>query len=388
MPAFDFLPPLSLYVHIPWCEKKCPYCDFNSHVLKDELPERRYIEAVIKDLEQELPRIHGREVGSIFIGGGTPSLISPSIMARLLVELRARLNLISQVEISLETNPGSADSSKFKGFREAGINRLSIGVQSFHDDLLHAIGRIHDGKAARAAAATAIESGFDNFNLDIMYGLPGQSPKMAMNDVRTAISFQPAHLSYYQLTIEPNTFFYTHTPPLPDDEISWRMQNNAETALAEQGYNHYEISAYARHGYRCQHNLNYWQFGDYLGIGAGAHSKVTLRDKVLRSWKVKHPADYMHKAHGAERIGGCKLSSAEELRFEFMLNTLRLQEPVTVQRFQHYTGQSISSIKKKLQQAHQDKLLSFDGKCFRATKLGHRFLNDLLQRFLPELPAD
>lgn len=383
-PVFHALPRLSIYLHIPWCEKKCPYCDFNSHAIKDGLPEEQYVDALIQDLEQELPKIQNRKVNSIFIGGGTPSLLDARSINRLLTEIHARLDCIVEPEITLEANPGSADSGKFKDFLDAGINRLSIGVQSFNNDLLQALGRVHDGKAARAAATAAVDAGFVNFNLDLMYALPGQDLEMAVSDLQTALSFKPSHLSCYQLTIEPNTVFYTYPPQLPDEDISWQIQTSFETILAQEGYGQYEISAYARDGYACRHNLNYWRFGDYLGIGAGAHSKLTVHDKVMRSWKVKHPTDYMSKANSAARIGGCKFSSAEEIRFEFMLNTMRLNEPATVKEFQQSTGQSINTVKAELQRAHKDQLLDFDGARFMTTELGRRFLNDLLQRFLPE----
>lgn len=384
MPLFHSLPPLSLYVHIPWCEKKCPYCDFNSHALKEDLPERQYIDAVVGDLDQELPHVWGRRVHSIFIGGGTPSLVDPESIDLLLSEIRARLTCIPEIEITMEANPGSADISKFKDFRDAGINRLSVGVQSFNDDMLRRLGRAHDGKAARAAAGAAVTAGFDNFNLDLMYALPGQNVDMAVDDLNTAITFKPSHLSCYQLTIEPNTVFYKDPPPLPDEECSWQMQGSTEEILAQTGYHQYEISAYAKDGYVCRHNLNYWRFGDYLGIGAGAHSKVTQHDKIVRSWKVKHPKDYMNKAQSDQRLGGRKSSSTEETRFEFMLNAMRLKEPVTALHFQQHTGQSIATIKTELERAQKDRLLTFDGKYIVVTELGHRFLNDLLQRFLPE----
>lgn len=387
MPMFYSLPPLSLYVHIPWCEKKCPYCDFNSHALKEDLPERRYIEALVKDLDQELAKVRGRRLHSIFIGGGTPSLMDPKSIDLLLAEIHARLNGIAEAEITLEANPGSSDISKFRDFRTTGINRLSIGVQSFNSDLLRSLGRVHDAEAARTAAGAAADAGFDNLNLDLMYAVPGQDLDMALADLRTAMAFEPSHLSYYQLTIEPNTVFHAYPPTLPDDDSSWQMQVSAESTLANQGYHQYEISAYAKQGYTCRHNLNYWRFGDYLGIGAGAHSKITQHDKVVRSWKVKHPKDYMNKAHGDERLGGCKSSSAEEIRFEFMLNAMRLKEPITAQHFQQHTGQSITTIKTKLEQAQKDRLLDFDGKHIVTTELGHRFLNELLQRFLPESGA-
>lgn len=381
---FHTLPPLSLYVHIPWCEKKCPYCDFNSHALKDDLPEQQYIDAVLADLDQELPKIWGRRLRTIFIGGGTPSLMSAQFYELLLSGIRARVSCAPDIETTLEANPGSSEISKFEAFRDTGINRLSIGVQSFNDDLLRAIGRVHDGKAARRAAAAATAAGFDNFNLDLMYALPGQDLDLLVHDLHTAISFNPTHLSCYQLTIEPNTTFHKCPPQLPDEDECWEMQSTAEQILGAGGYVQYEVSAYAKEKRVCHHNLNYWRFGDYLGIGAGAHSKVTMADQIIRTWKVKHPKDYLTKAQSEERIGGQKASSADETRFEFLLNALRLREPVSALLFQQRTGQSIASVKERLERAQDDDLINFDGKNIVTTTLGQRFLNDLLQRFLPD----
>ncbi|MDJ0955698.1 MAG: radical SAM family heme chaperone HemW [Arenicellales bacterium] len=381
--AFYNLPPLSLYVHIPWCEKKCPYCDFNSHALTDEPPERQYLDALLADLDQELPGVWGRRVHSIFIGGGTPSLMSPEFFQSLLSGIRARLSCLPDIEITLEANPGSSEVDKFKAFKDTGINRLSIGVQSFNSRLLRAIGRVHDGEAALQAAAAAPTAGFENFNLDLMYGLPNQDQKLAVQDLRTALSFDPPHLSYYQLTIEPNTFFCKYPPQLPDEDECWQMQLKAEATLGDGEYRHYEISAYAKEKNVCKHNLNYWRFGDYLGIGAGAHSKISMSDRVIRTWKLKNPSEYLSKAHGKERIGGRKSVPAEEIRFEFMLNALRLTEPIPIPLFQQHTGQSIASVKTQLEKAQEDDLLEFDGKSIATTHRGQRFLNELLQRFLP-----
>ena len=380
---FYSLPPLSLYVHVPWCEKKCPYCDFNSHALKDELPERRYLDALLADLDQELPGIWGRKLRTIFIGGGTPSLMSPTFFESLLSGIRARVSCVPDIEITLEANPGSSEADKFKAFKDSGINRLSIGVQSFNSHLLRAIGRVHDGDAALRAASAATTAGFDNFNLDLMYALPKQDLNMAIHDLQTAMSFNPPHLSYYQLTIEPNTVFYKYPPQLPGEEESWQMQSKAEEALSEGGYRHYEVSAYARENHVCNHNLNYWRFGDYLGIGAGAHSKVSMADRVIRTWKVKNPKEYLNKAHSKERIGDRKSISARDIRFEFMLNALRLREPIPILLFQQHTGLSIATVKAQLEKAQKDNLLEFDGKGIVTTPLGQRFLNELLQRFLP-----
>ena len=381
--TFHSLPPLSLYVHIPWCEQKCPYCDFNSHALKDEPPEQRYVDALLADLDQELPNIWGRRLRTIFIGGGTPSLMSPRFFESLLSGIRARVTCGPDIEITLEANPGSSQVSKFKAFRDIGINRLSIGVQSFNSHLLRVIGRVHDSDAALHAAEAAAIAGFDNFNLDLMYSLPNQDLNTAIHDIRTAMSFNPTHLSYYQLTIEPNTNFHKYPPQLPNEDECWEMQIAAEELLSKGGYQQYEVSAYAREEKVCNHNLNYWRFGDYLGIGAGAHSKVTMADRVIRTWKVKHPKSYLANAHGEKRVGGQKSVSAEEIKFEFMLNALRLREPISILLFQQRTGQSIATVKVQLEHAQQDNLLEFDGKSIATTTLGRRFLNELLQRFLP-----
>ena len=381
--VFAGLPPLSLYVHIPWCEKKCPYCDFNYHQIRDTLPEREYIQALLDDLDQELPGVWGRKLHSVFIGGGTPSLLHPDSMDTLLSGIRARMSCIPDIEITLEANPGSAESAKFRGFGDAGINRLSIGVQSFDNDLLRSIGRVHDAGAARAAVDAARDAGFTNFNVDLMYALPGQDVDTAARDLRTALAFHPPHLSYYQLTIEPNTRFHKYPPTLPDEDTAWQMQVNGEALLADHGLEQYEVSAYARKDRSCRHNLNYWRFGDYLGIGAGAHSKVTTTDSVVRSWKVKQPADFLKKADSRDRIGGQRELGAAEIRFEFMLNALRLTGPVSSAHFQQSTGQPIAAMKPLLEQAQRDGLLDFDGARMTTTALGRRFLNDLLERFLP-----
>ena len=370
-------------MHVPWCEKKCPYCDFNSHALQDELPERQYLDALLADLDQELPAIWGRRLRTIFIGGGTPSLLSPRFFESLLSGIRARVSCVPDIEITLEANPGSSEVDKFKAFKNTGINRLSIGIQSFDSDLLRSIGRVHDGDAALRAVDAVINADFDNFNLDLMYGLPKQGLDTAIQDLSTALSFKPPHLSYYQLTIEPNTLFHKYPPPLPDEEECWQMQSKAEKALSEGGYRHYEISAYAREKHVCSHNLNYWRFGDYLGIGAGAHSKISMADRVIRAWKVKSPKEYLNKAHNKERIGAQKSISAEDIRLEFMLNALRLREPIPTLLFQKHTGQSITTVKTQLEKAQKDNLLEFDGKNICTTTLGQRFLNELLQRFLP-----
>lgn len=380
---FTSLPPLSLYIHLPWCERKCPYCDFNSHELRTPIPEAEYVDALIKDLEQELPGVWGRVCHTVFIGGGTPSLFSPAAIDRLLSGVRARLSLAPGAEITLEANPGSSEAAAFKGFREAGVNRLSIGVQSFDAGHLEAIGRIHDPHEARAAVAAARDAGFDNFNLDLMFALPGQSVAQALSDAQTAVDCGAAHLSFYQLTLEPNTRFHRHPPELPDEETSWRMQREIQALLAGQGYEQYEVSAYARPGRRCLHNLNYWQFGDYLGIGAGAHAKITVHDRIERSAKVRSPASYLRKAGGEERIASARTLSGDDAVFEFMLNALRLTEPVSIAMFQQRTGRTLAAVNDVIKQAEQDGLLRIEKGALSTTDQGFRFLNELLERFLP-----
>jgi oxygen-independent coproporphyrinogen-3 oxidase len=381
---FQGLPPLALYIHIPWCEKKCPYCDFNSHARKGPLPESTYIAALLVDLDQELPGIRGRKLRSIFIGGGTPSLLSAGSVESMLSGIRARIGCEADIEITMEANPGSSEYRKFAEFRSAGVNRLSIGVQSFNDKSLRNIGRVHDALSAHRAVSAAVSAGFENFNLDLMYALPGQQIDDAAADINAALSYDPPHLSCYQLTIEPNTAFNLQPPVLPDEDTGWQMQSKAKDILRENGYVQYEVSAYAKNGRACQHNLNYWQFGDYVGIGAGAHGKVTRNDEIIRTWKIKHPAAYLKKAHTKDRVGGTKTLSPEEIRFEFMLNALRLRQPVSTTLFQQHTGQPITRMKAQLAKAEADGLLNFDGKKITTTTLGRRFLNDLLQQFLPE----
>lgn len=377
-------PPLSLYIHIPWCEKKCPYCDFNSHTQMKPIPQNDYIKSLMADLEQELPGIWGRRLRSVFIGGGTPSLLSPESVESIISGVRARIPCVPDMEITLEANPGSSDALKFGEFRAAGVTRLSIGVQSFNDESLRRIGRIHDGRSARHAAAAVIRAGFDNFNLDLMYGLPGQSAERAAEDISQALTFEPPHLSCYQLTIEPNTPFALRTPELPADDAAAEMQQYLERRLEDAGYTHYEVSAFARPGRHCRHNLNYWQFGDYIGVGAGAHGKLTRDGHITRHWKLKNPAQYMKHAGSAERIIGAKQLSADETGFEFMMNALRLKQPVTAQLFQQRTGLTLGRLRPALEQAQSDGLLRFDGFRVCTTELGRRFLNEVLQRFLPE----
>lgn len=382
---FTQLPPLGLYIHFPWCVRKCPYCDFNSHALRGDLAEAAYIDGLIADLEQELPRIWGRPVGSIFMGGGTPSLFSATSIDRLLSALRARLMLTPNIEITLEANPGTVEQQRFAEFRAAGINRLSIGVQSFQDTQLHLLGRIHDGKEAIKAVETAHAVGFDNFNLDLMFALPGQNRQAAQEDLRTAISLAPTHLSYYQLTLEPNTLFYAQPPTVPDEDLAWAMQCEGQTQLAGAGYTQYEISAYAQATRECRHNRNYWQFGDYLGIGAGAHDKISdmAQQAISRSWKVKHPDNYLRTAATTQRIAGTRQLEPEDTVLEFMLNALRLTNGFSSTLFQQHTGLPLSYISTTLQQAMERGWLSWQGDNIIPSEQGLRFHNDLVAMFLP-----
>ena len=379
---FASLPPLSLYAHIPWCVRKCPYCDFNSHEARAKIPEPEYIDALLRDLEQDLPRVWGRIVHTIFIGGGTPSLFSPEAIDRLLSGIRARLPLDQNIEITIEANPGTVELERFKGFRAAGINRLSIGIQSFDEKKLKALGRIHGREEALRAAEAARAAGFNNFNLDLMFGLPGQTVEQALADMRTAMALRPTHLSAYQLTIEPNTLFHARPPTLPDDDITWDMQNLLQTELAAADYRQYEVSAYARPGYECRHNLNYWKFGDYLGIGAGAHAKITDASGITRVWKVKHPNEYLSTAGTPESIGGEQQLSRHDAAAEFMLNALRLVDGFPSPLFQERAGLPISACEPELTQAENQGLIEWDARTIRPTPQGRRFLNNLLELFV------
>ena len=382
---FQAPPPLSLYIHFPWCERKCPYCDFNSHAVGGELPERQYVEALLSDLEQELPAVWGRTVQSIFMGGGTPSLFSPQAIDTLLSGIRARLPLHPGLEVTLETNPGSAEHAKFAAYRRAGVNRLSIGVQSLNDTHLGALGRIHNAQQAVQAARSARQAGFDNFNLDLMFALPQQSITQALTDLQAVIDLQPDHLSWYQLTLEPNTLFHARPPGLPDDDEKWDMLYRGQSLLAEHGYTQYEVSAYAGDGKRCRHNLNYWKFGDYLGIGAGAHGKITSAAEgvIRRTWKRRHPKDYLASAGSRQCIDGERELSAAETLFEFALNRLRLKQGFELNEFEAACGLQRDWMIPIVQQAQHDGLLSFDGELVQHTDQGWQFLNDLLERFLP-----
>jgi putative oxygen-independent coproporphyrinogen III oxidase len=384
---FTALPPLSLYIHFPWCVRKCPYCDFNSHAVRGEIPEEQYVDALLADLEQDLPRIWGRPVRTIFLGGGTPSLFSPEAIERLLAGVRARVVLLPECEITLEANPGTVETERFRGYQAAGVNRLSIGVQSFQPEQLKNLGRIHGRDEALAAAQAARSAGFDNFNLDLMFGLPQQTPDEALTDLRTALTLHPTHLSVYQLTLEPNTLFHAHPPELPDDDVLAAMQDALQTELAGAGFAQYEVSAYAASDRRCRHNLNYWQFGDYLGIGAGAHAKITHAEGITRLWKVKQPRDYLAKVETPGVLGGEQQLRQEDVAFEFMLNALRLTEGFPAALFTERTGLPLATIEPALAQAGARGLVEHYAGTLRATSLGRRFLNDLIGLFLPESAA-
>jgi oxygen-independent coproporphyrinogen-3 oxidase len=377
------LPPLALYVHIPWCVRKCPYCDFNSHQRNDALPEREYVDALVSDLEGLLPSVWGRRVSSVFIGGGTPSLFSVAAIERLLSEIRARVVLESDAEVTLEANPGTAEAGRFRGYREAGVNRLSIGVQSFDDTMLRRLGRIHDGDEARRALEMA-RSSFDNVNLDLMYGLPGQTPAMAQADLAEALRWETAHLSAYQLTIEPNTAFYSKPPQLPEHDLCADMQRMIEELLAAAGFEHYETSAFARPGARCRHNLNYWQFGDYLGIGAGAHGKISFPDRITRHARSKQPRAYIAAAQGGGSMVEDRTIDPGDLPFEFMLNALRLVEGFPVALYTARTGLPITAIAKRLAEAEASGLIECSTTRICPTERGRLFLNALIEQFLPD----
>lgn len=376
-------PPLSLYIHLPWCVRKCPYCDFNSHQAPDVLPEAAYVDALLHDLELALPLIWGRSITSIFIGGGTPSLFSAAAIDRLLCGIRALVTLEHFAEITLEANPGTVDAEHFSGYRTAGINRLSLGIQSFNDTHLVALGRIHDANAARHAIELAAQH-FNQFNIDLMYGLPHQSLTECLADVQQALAFRPPHLSCYHLTLEPNTPFYHQPPVLPDDDTSADMQQAIETLLATAGYQHYETSAFAQPRQTCRHNLNYWQFGDYLGIGAGAHSKLSRHDGILRQQRQPHPRSYMEHCQHHNPILNERSLTRQDASFEFMMNALRLTEGFDTVLFTQRTGLPLSLLERQLIAAEQKGLLTRDHRRIAPTIQGQRFLNDLLQLFLPD----
>jgi len=377
------LPPLSLYVHLPWCLRKCPYCDFNSHEKAGELPEARYLDALRADLEAALPFVWGRRVHSIFIGGGTPSLFAPAAIDQLITDIRARLPLEAGCEITLEANPGTFERDRFRGYRAAGVTRLSIGVQSFDDEKLRALGRVHDAAQAHAAVAEAREC-FDTFNLDLMYALPGQTLEQFDADLKQALDFKPPHLSIYHLTIEPNTFFAKHPPAIPDDDLAFDMLDRIVERTATSGLARYEVSAFAQPGHRCLHNQNYWQFGDYLGIGAGAHSKLSFPHRVVRQIRFRDPAKYMAQALAGAAISQDEEVARKQLPFEFMLNALRLVDGFELVRFTERTGMPLSAIRAPLDKALAQGLVEQDGGWVRPTGRGMDFLSDLQSLFLAD----
>ncbi len=375
------LPPLSLYIHFPWCVRKCPYCDFNSHEAREGIPEARYLAALIADLEQSLPLVWGRPVTSVFIGGGTPSLLAPESVDALLGAVRARLTLLPDAEITLEANPGTVEAARYAGYRAAGVNRLSIGVQSLNPRHLAALGRVHDEKVARRAVELALKH-FDSVNLDLMYALPGQTLDEARADIRAAAAFGTPHLSAYHLTLEPNTAFFLKPPPLPDADLAAQMQDAVEETLAARGYGHYEVSAFARPGRECRHNLNYWLFGDYLGIGAGAHGKLSAHEGILRQMRHKHPQAYLDGIEHGDAVQEQHAVAAADLPFEFLMNALRLTEGFPARLFAERTGLTLDSIRPQLDEAAAQGLLEETAERIAPTERGRRFLNDLLQLFL------
>ncbi len=377
------MPPLSLYIHIPWCIKKCPYCDFNSHAIKADTPEAAYIDALLSDLAIDIQRYTiTRPISSIFIGGGTPSLFSPESIDRLLRGIEQQITLKENIEITLEANPGTFESHKFDEFRALGINRLSIGVQSFNDKLLKKLGRVHSANEAVIAAEIAHQSGFDNFNLDLMFGLPDSNPNDSINDVTTAISLKPTHISLYQLTLEPNTYFHKFPPQLPNDELIFATQQQCQNLLAAQGFLQYEVSAYSQPGLQCRHNVNYWQFGDYLGIGAGAHGKITqaLPDQITRTFKPKSPEQYLKDTH---KNGGTEFIALAELPLEFIMNHLRLKQGFSIDIYQARTGLSISTLEPALSNCLKEGLLIHHDKHYYCSEQGWNFMDNILEKFMP-----
>ena len=373
-----------MYIHIPWCVKKCPYCDFNSHESRNhngDIPEHAYVDALIADLELATPKVWGRKIKSVFFGGGTPSLFSAESIDRILSHVRMLTPLEFNAEITLEANPGTVDAANFVGYKQAGVNRLSLGIQSFNNENLKALGRIHDSEQALKAIALAMNT-FEQVNCDIMYGLPNQTLKDAIQDAQTALQLNPAHLSFYHLTLEPNTPFYRTPPSLPDDDASSDMQIEIENLLAQHGYEHYETSAFAKKDKQAKHNLNYWQFGDYLGIGAGAHSKLSYHDKITREVRPKHPKAYMEKSLQGNAVVREWIIPKDELGFEFMMNALRLIEGVSVDLFQQRTGLNIHTLETAIKKAQNKGLLVIAQGHMKPTLLGQRFLNELLELFL------
>ena len=377
------MPPLSLYIHIPWCIKKCPYCDFNSHAIKDGTPESAYIDALLNDLDKDLQLYDiTRPISSIFIGGGTPSLFSPDSIDRLLRGIERRATLKNNLEITLEANPGTFESHKFAELRALGINRLSIGIQSFNDKLLKKLGRVHSAHEAIVAAEIAHQAGFENFNLDLMFGLPDSSPDDSKSDVATAISLKPAHISFYQLTLEPNTYFHKFPPQLPNDELIFSTQKHCQKLLADHGYQQYEVSAYSQTGMQCRHNVNYWQFGDYLGIGAGAHGKITqtLPHKIIRSFKPKSPEQYLSDTH---KNGGVGVISVADLPLEFVMNHLRLKQGFTMETYQSTTGLALATLESAISACLKQELLICQDNHYYCSEQGWNFMDNVLEKFMP-----
>jgi len=377
------LSPLSLYIHIPWCIKKCPYCDFNSHAVKTSIPETQYIEALLNDLARDLQIYNvNRTISSIFIGGGTPSLFSPESINRLLEGIKQQMALKQELEITLEANPGTFESHKFAEFRALGINRLSIGIQSFNNTLLNNLGRVHSAQEAIVAAEIAHQAGFENFNLDLMFGLPGASPEQSRTDIKTAISLKPKHISFYQLTLEPNTWFHKFPPKLPNDDVIFRTQKDCQEILAAHDYQQYEISAYSQADAQCRHNVNYWQFGDYLGIGAGAHGKLSqsLPDQLIRTFKPKKPEQYLSDSH---KNGGTTIISKADLPLEFVMNHLRLKRGFTLETYQSTTGLPVESLEPALSECLKQKLLVYSDNRYLCSEKGWIFLDSILEKFLP-----
>jgi len=380
------LPPLSLYVHIPWCLRKCPYCDFNSHEKRGELPEAEYVDALVADLEASLAHVWGRRLHTVFIGGGTPSLFAPESIDRLLTAVRTRFAVDPDAEVTLEANPGTFEVGRFRGFRAAGVNRLSVGVQSFDDAMLAAIGRVHDAGEARRAVAAALEI-FPTVNVDLMYALPGQLPEQACADVREVLAFGPPHVSAYHLTLEPDTHFHRFPPALPADDVAADMQEAIEALLGDAGYGHYETSAFARPGHRARHNVNYWTYGDYVGIGAGAHGKVSFRDRIVRQVRERKPQTYLRAALAGNAVAETREVADAERPFEFMLNALRLIEGFPLELFTRRTGLALAAVEPQLAAAEAAGLLARDHARIAPTARGQRFLNDLLEPFLEPAPA-
>jgi putative oxygen-independent coproporphyrinogen III oxidase len=389
------LPPLALYVHMPWCVRKCPYCDFNSHAAPEVIPQTQYVDALIEDLAIDAGAAQGRALGSIFFGGGTPSLFAPDEVGRFLEAARSRVPFAPDIEVTLEANPGTVEHGRFSGYRDAGINRVSLGAQTFDADQLRTLGRIHGSGDIARAVEEVRSAGLENFNLDLMYGLPAQTPQQALADLDAALALEPAHISHYQLTLEPGTVFYHRPPPLPDSDAIWQMQLDCQAKLASHGYEHYEVSAYARAGRRSRHNLNYWQFGDYIGVGAGAHGKLTwlageerTRLAVVRSARVKQPREFLRRA-AADRISDRFQVATEELPFEYMLNVLRLTDDFGEGEFVARTGLPFVTIARAIDEAQRKRLLEREASGqWRVTELGQRFLNDLQALFLPERADD